>query len=347
MANKQTRETRPSVETEAGAGEKNESKKARDKEKRDSERLAAVQAGVAELVLFLKDLVRAGLLNLPGKGASFFEKTAARMVDAKAPGLAAWVKEYNKLPYFDAPRLHDEALALSARIWLLLESFQNLDQLPEPVREDVRTLIGWTKKRQTLLEDPAVETVEDDWLVVGKQVKTEEDLIEMRHWLYGCVTGRTALLLDFAHKTNPMEPPVLVGSVVKAELAYFPSNLPNRAIPKTQDLPLRWSETKHVLPALPNWRAAQGQRAAQLGLFPWADDALLFVSGLSLCREEAKWGLRDAENRQVAVHAMFEEPQRWRLLALTAGRPAAVFVRLIRCEAVPLGIFSEGEYVVL
>jgi hypothetical protein len=347
MQKKQVSDAQSTEETESDAGDKNELKKTRDKEKRDGERFASVQAGVAELNLFLKDLVRAGLLNLPGKGASFFEKTAARMIDAKAPGLAAFVKTFNKLPYFETPLWHREALALNARIWLLLESFQHIEQLPQPVQEDVRTLIGWTKKRQALLDDPLTEVVTDHWLVAGKQVVLEDDLIEMRHWLYGCTTHRTALLLDFAYKTNPLEPPVLVGSVVKAELAYFPSNLPNRAILKTQEAPRRWGDESYKLPAVPNWKAAKKQLADRLSRFPWADDALLYVDNLSPLIEESKWYLRDAENRQVSIPAAFEAVKSWRLLALTGAHPTPMFVRMTHGEVLPLGVFTEGEYVLL
>ena len=74
-------------------------KRSASKEKRDDERIAFVDSGISELKLVLKDIVRLGLLELATKPTSFFESVAARMIDAKAPGLATWVKGFAKIDF--------------------------------------------------------------------------------------------------------------------------------------------------------------------------------------------------------------------------------------------------------
>jgi hypothetical protein len=64
-------------------------------------RLATIGAGVAELDRLIEDLIRTGLLSLTEKNVTYWQTVAARLVDAKAPGLAARVKQLGNLPIYD------------------------------------------------------------------------------------------------------------------------------------------------------------------------------------------------------------------------------------------------------
>ena len=320
--------------------------KARDK--RDSDRYALVESGVAELELLLRDLVRTGLLSIPEKGTAYFEKVAARMVDAKAPGLGNRVKMLSELPYAHQGDWHAPTLAHIAQTWLILDGFRNMDQLSQPVREDLRTLIGWTQKRSELLENPASETVQDEWLVAAASTTEEEDLIVQRCWLYGLTTQRTALLLDFTHKTQALAPPVLpAGSLVKATLVFFASNLPNRALLKTQGEPrIRWEEA--LIPALyPNWAAAQRLFAEKIALFPWAETVLMPVSSLRPIVHAKGWYLQDREGALLPIHPAMEENRRWKLLALSGGHPLDLCLLYNDQHIQPLGVLEKNKPYIL
>mgnify|MGYP002402402322 CR=1 FL=1 len=60
--------------------------------RRAATREANVSAGLEDLSVFLSDLVRTGFVTLPGKPSQFWETTAARLVDAQAPGLARRIR---------------------------------------------------------------------------------------------------------------------------------------------------------------------------------------------------------------------------------------------------------------
>ena len=139
-------------------------KQAQAKAKRQEERYLKVQNGIAELELWLKDLVQAGLLTVPQKGAYYFERMAARLVDSQATGLAGLVKSFNKLDFFKNDDWQKESLELISKIYLLIEAFNRLDQLPPLVQEEVKARIGWNIQTKELLERDDIETINDHWV---------------------------------------------------------------------------------------------------------------------------------------------------------------------------------------
>src|SRR5262245_40528954 len=61
--------------------------------KRAASREAKVVAGLQELELWLRDLVRGGLAPIQSQPPQFWERMAARLVDAQAPGIARLIRE--------------------------------------------------------------------------------------------------------------------------------------------------------------------------------------------------------------------------------------------------------------
>ncbi len=61
-------------------------------------RQAQVQQGLERLDLWLNDLVRNGLSQLETQGEKIWEKQAAQMVDAQAPGIAARLRSMASIP---------------------------------------------------------------------------------------------------------------------------------------------------------------------------------------------------------------------------------------------------------
>ncbi|MDJ0775087.1 MAG: SWIM zinc finger family protein, partial [Mastigocoleus sp. MO_167.B18] len=67
--------------------------------KRAQKRLDKVTAGMQDLELWLRDLVRQGLATVQGQSYSFWDGTAARLVDAQAPGVARLVRQMGSIPF--------------------------------------------------------------------------------------------------------------------------------------------------------------------------------------------------------------------------------------------------------
>jgi len=324
----------PSDATNPATDNTADDKRAKDKAKREDERLLSVQAGAAELELLLRDLLRAGLHTIPEKGADFFEKSIRRMVDAKAPGLGNLLRNFNKINYFNGYEWHADVLENAAKTWLLLEAFKRVDQLPGPVQDDVRSLMGWNKRKEEVLQNPEAKRVEDDWLVLGKIIEQEDELLICRQWLYACRSNCYALLLDFVHK-NASPPLIAVpGGVIRAEFVYYPSNYPLRALINTPEPVLQ--QAPEGLAPLVNWAAAQRQLADSLAASPWLDDFPQFVGNLRLVSDGTAWFLQDAEEAILPVHASYGEDKIYQLLALSGGWPMDLFLLRSGQKVMPL-----------
>ncbi len=333
-------------EEEANDPEK-QAKKSKDKEKREASRLDKVQAGISELDLWLKDLIRTGLIALPEKGNAFFEKTAARMVDSQATGLANLVREFNNINFYDGNTWHSEALSQSVRIFVLLEAFRNIETLPEKVQEDVRSMIGWNKNQKELLEDATAESIKDEWLVIGRKTEQEEDLTIQRNWLYGINSKRYGFILNFAFRNSMIETLLVPGTITKAELIFYPSNMPYRAIVKQQAQ--NTDIINQNITSFVTWEEANDDLAATWGQFVWADKVPQFVSDLTLVLHQKKWYLRDLEGLFIEIHTDFSNEKALNLLAISGGETLNMFLLRHENKVSPLGVLIDNDrkYVLL
>src|SRR5262249_58882586 len=66
--------------------------------KRAASREAKVAAGLRELELWLRDIARGGLAAVQSQPPNFWERTAARLVDAQAPGVARLTRDMAGVP---------------------------------------------------------------------------------------------------------------------------------------------------------------------------------------------------------------------------------------------------------
>lgn len=322
-------------------------KKAKDKAKRADERLSAVQAGAAELELLLRDLLRGGLLSVPEKGEAYYDKVVRRMIDAKAGGLANWVRNFNKINYLGGNTWHSEVLENAVKAWLLIEAFRRMDAQEAPVQEQIKSLVGWSQSKKDLLENPAAECVTDDWLALGKKQEALDDNLNMlRVWLYGTQSGRQALLVEYAPAHLPIAVPVLPGTFLRATLAFYPSNLPYRAQIKQQGAVN--AQTQTLVEPLDGWEAAHRQAAKWLAKSPWADQYPQYVADLTPVSDGHGWFLRDREGLLLAIDPATEIDKIWQLLAVSGGMPLNCFVLRSGNKVVPLGYIStSGQYILI
>ena len=316
-------------------------KAAKDREKRQHERFLKVQAGTAELELWLKDLVRTGLVAAPEKGPAFWEKTAARMVDAQAPGLGNRVRELGDVPYAAGNDWQETLLQRVAGLYLLLEAFKHLDALPAALQEDVRSLVGWSKSQKELLADGDAETIKDHWLVLSRQTETQDDLTIGRNWLYGAASARYALILNFAHKSAPIPTLLTPDTVVAAELTFYPGTFPLRAAVR-EGGNLRKEPVQPV--PLAGWEAVQAHYAAVQARSPWADQLPVTVAALVPARQGNRWLLRDTQGHCLPLPPDYPEARLLQLLAYGGGHPLDMFVLRSPGAAAPAGIWYDGHY---
>jgi hypothetical protein len=326
--------------------EDSDEKKAKLKAKTQDDRLANAQAGAAELELWLKDLVRNGFLAIPEKGAAYFDKTAARMVDTKASGLGNFVKGFNRINYYNGTTWQSDALEQAAKTFLTLEGFKNLEKLTPSVGSDIKSLVGWSAKQKELLEDETAEFLTDEWLTLARITEREDDLTIQRHYLLGLQSHRFAMILDFAYKNLAMPTLLMPATATKATLVFQPSNaLLRRAFIKNQGANITKITTEFK--PLADWTAAQRDIVQHFKNFPWADDIIQLVADLTLATDGIAWFLRDRKESILKLNPQFAEEKIWQLLAVSGGIAKTFAVLRTRETVLPLGIFEGNTYQIL
>src|SRR5215203_3587194 len=197
------------------------------KEKRARKRLSRVAAGLETLDLWTEDLVRDGLATAGTRPVSFWETQAKRMVDAQASGVAARLRHLSGLPD-SSPDWPGKLLDGLGRLALLSEAFRRLDSLDESLAESVKAEVGISLSQEEVLERG--ENVSDGWIVLGQRTGDEGRLKARRTWLLGTDSRRYALILQFAASGAPFAEGFVSGTVVEAELAFYPGAIPLRAV---------------------------------------------------------------------------------------------------------------------
>lgn len=306
--------------------------------KRAEKRLARVLAGIEALELWLSDLVRTGVASIaPGDGV--WNAQAARLVDAQAPGLASRVRRLGFLPRTGSDWGERFADGLG-RLALLIQATRRLDALDAPLAADVRAAVGWTLERDEVVA--AGERVSDEWAIVGQKVEDDDRFRVQRSWLHGTRSGRDALVLQFAAGPARFPEALLPGTVLDAELAYWPSAYPLRAL-----VCERRGEMK---PLLHRPGAAGGidqlldGHAQALSRQPWIDRFPAVLGGVvpALTGDGAaeRFQVIDSNGRVVALSGSGH----WKLFAVSGGHPIDLYGEWDGQSLLPLGVLAESGY---
>ena len=307
-------------------------------ERRAASREARVRAGLGELDLWLRDVVRRGLAAAQTQPYSFWEGPAARLVDAQAPGLARRVRALAGVPQSggDWP---GRLLGELGLLHLAVAGFGRLDTLPPEVQADVRAVVGWTQGQDDVLTG---EPLRDEWLVLGQRVGEDDKLRVQRTWLWGRTSGRAALVLHFAAAKQPLDTSLVVGTRLDAELTFFSSAYPLRALVKARLAP---AVPLDDLPGYPGIAAGLAAYAAGLAAYPWLDLFPLALAAVVPIRAGEGWAVRDADGAVLPLSPRFERG--WPLLALSGGHPLGLFGEWDGAVLRPLGAWAGGRYHIL
>ena len=192
------------------------------------QRWAKMATGAAELQPWLLDQLARGLGSLGPQSRAAWETMAARLVDAKAPGLGQRLSNAaaGLLQGADWP---EKTLRQLGLLQLACEAVARRDALGEAAQTDLRIMLGWPLEKEAVLaQSPGVL---DHWQIIGVvQEERDNNVQERRVWLQGQQTGRRALLLEHAFAGRGFEQSWLPFSSHAATLAFYPSAAPLRAI---------------------------------------------------------------------------------------------------------------------
>jgi hypothetical protein len=298
--------------------------------RRAAQREQRVASGVAELDRWLCDQVRQGLAASQQAGYRHWDDIAARMVDAQAPGLAERLRALAAVPYSGAG-WDGRLLAEYALLRLLTIAYRRQDKLPPPLRDTVRSRIGFTVRQADVLASG--QPVKDRWSVLARRDLEQERLRSRRVWLRGRETGRYALVLSFAPAGMSLDDSLTVGAGVDAELLFYPAAVPLRALVGTRhgEVPEGAPPGRTAAELLAGWAAALAED-------PWLDSwpAVLTVTPVRAPRP----CLYDAAGHALPLHP--GAGPCWPLFAVSGGTPLTVAGEWTPRGLWPLTAWDDG-----
>jgi hypothetical protein len=198
------------------------------------ERETAILAGLDELDTWLSDQVDRGVAALVAQSGQACKLIAQRLVDAKASGLASRLEGVTA-KLFALPEAMRPAAAVEelGQIYLLAEAYRRQETLSAALKADVRQAVGWAMTREALLADETALRVRGRWRVIAALNEVQPDrLRRIETWLWHeGISPRFALLVDFVPvATGASAGGYCVGDRLEAELVFYPSAVPLRAL---------------------------------------------------------------------------------------------------------------------
>ncbi|MGP9019079.1 SWIM zinc finger family protein [Streptomyces sp. BR1] len=306
--------------------------------RRAERRAERVTAGATELEQRLEDLLRGGIAAAERPGYGLWEETAARMVDAQAPGLAGRVRELGAIPG-SGPGWPVRLLEECALLHLLDRAWLSRERLPEPLAATVRTRVG-------VPTPPEGPSIRDTWQVLAQYDTADAKLTTRRIWLYGRDSGRSALLLDFGAAGRAPELALPVGLAIDAELTPYPGGGQLRAaLGERYGAPL----TAGGPPPGGSTTDALERYGRALRDDPWLDACPVTLSGVIPVPPGETggdgWQLADTDGELALPVAPGAATRTglWRLVALSGGGPVTVFGECGHRGFAPLAAWQPGS----
>ncbi|MGW7818914.1 SWIM zinc finger family protein [Streptomyces puniciscabiei] len=301
--------------------------------RRAERRAERVTAGATELEQRLADLLRGGLAAAEQAGYGLWDETAARMVDAQAPGLASRVRELGAIPASGAgwpARLLEEC----ALLHLLDQGWLRREHLPDALVATVRSRLG-------LPSTADGAPLRDHWLVLAQYDTVDAKLTTRRAWVYGAGSGRTRLLLSYGAAGRAPELSLPVGLALDAELCAYPGTGQFRSA-----LGERFAPPAPAAFRPPGTSTAEA--AARYGEAlrddPWLESVPVTLDRVIPVPDGDEWQLADADTDLALplTRAARSRPGLWRLVALSGGAPVTVFGECGHRGFTPLTAWQAG-----
>lgn len=305
--------------------------------KRAQAREQSVEDGIEELLLWLKDIVRNGILNIPEKGPLFFINMSKRLVDAKAPALAGMVKGLGDINFY-TEGWQSVFMDQVSRIYLVIKGYTNKAILPPLLMEDLRNSIGFTQNAEALKEQTGIT---DTWLVLGKQTTEEDNLATERNWLYGTQSNSYALVLQFIFRGQGIAFSLTPGMAINAELVFYPSAQPMRALIKKQIN----SNAATAVTSYQNWLQVAEAETAVTRELPFRSERPYIIQNIKPVQHGGHWWLADNEQKLVRLKEHYKPL--FTLLSLSGGQGLDMAVLGKENVYEPLGVWSNNEYIML
>jgi len=305
--------------------------------KRQQARQSKVADGIEELHLWMKDIVRNGILNIPEKGFAYFENMAKRMVDAQSPGLANMIRNLGESNFY-AEGWQSIFMDQLTAIYLITAGYSNSETTDVTLQQDIKTWIGFTQNQEEL----KVQTgTTDTWLVLSKQTTEVDNITTERNWLFGTSSSQYALVLQFIIRGQGGVHTFTPGMFIQAELVFYPSVAPLRAIVKRQ-IP---GNVVNGFKCFNNWQQIIETETMLSSSMPVRSERPFIIQQLKPVQYNNQWWLQDEEQKMMQLKN--EHKTIWKILSLSGGNALDMVVIGKEDKYEPVGVWYKNEYKIL
>lgn len=311
--------------------------RAKAQQKRQDKREQEVQAGLELLQSWLGDLAREGLAALRGKQQRNWDTIAARMVDAKAAGLAGRIRQA-ALNLELAPSGWEQNLARDlGQIALLCAAQARAEQLPPALQQDLRTQLGYSQSQEEVL---AGNGLPDVWQVLAQTMEQDERLQRRCTYFLGGQSGRWAQVWHFAAPGQQLPAPFVAGATYAGQMFFYPQG--QRAIPG-EDLQLHSAQA--AAPAGQELGTELSMHYAQaLAANPFLTTLPCNLRG-SMQLDKQVWQLRLPDGSALALDAQFvQQGKAWFVLAVSGGAAVDICGLWDGYSLLPLAMYAENAW---
>jgi SWIM zinc finger len=303
---------------------------------REAKRAKNIDAGLEDLDRWMCDLVRNGFANAKSQPFSYWDHTAARLVDAQAPGLAEQVRDLGSrvISNNDWTEVLLKRLSHFATI---IASWRIRDQLDHIANAELRKQLGWARSTD---EIRAGETITDTWIVAGTRSEATDRMASLRTWLHGETSGQTVMLLDFSVGTGNVPLGHITGTQLHATIALYPGATPQRGLVVNAEVV---GQTSQLLGGHSMQEAAAkivDMRAEN----PWIACTPLVLEEARFRCVNGAWYVADANNSGLPIDPAFVP---WKALAYVGNDRTTMFGEWDGHSFMPLTIETEDELLIL
>lgn len=293
-------------------------------------RLTTIQVGLAELELWLHDLIRNGLAAARHKPKDYWFRMADRLVDAQASGVAAELRSLAAIPSDDV-QWAEIVLRRIGRLYLLIQGFQHFDTLPADMQADLQTAVGWLPRGAA---SESESSLYDRWHILGQEMKQSGGRQVQHIWLWGEQNNRAAQISHTTHGQRYKDFSLLTGTVIEARLQFYASAAPVHA-----QIIERYNYYRPDKPVA-GYASIEAATAAfnqALAANPWLKQFPMMLMAVPVY-DGTRWLVRDEAGTNLLLPTHYKHG--WHLLAMWGARP----LREAECRPLPIFGLFDGRF---
>ena len=236
------------------------------------------------------------------------------MIDAQAPGLAMRLRALQEID-FNSETWKSYLTESMAKLYLLVQSYKNIENLSEDWKNEIRTQIGYSQSKDSVL---AEEAIADSWLVLHKQSRKINDINTDIYWFYGKRNKLFTKCLNFTAAGSFSTENWVPGSVYEGTLCLYKGiGTCRRALFKK----FEFIKENFVPECSTNLKQVAAVYRNAMFTNPFSEDIPILINDVTAVRNGEKYTLLD--NAGNAVRVKMSEKTFIDILALTGGNPFA------------------------